>query len=73
MSGTDEQYPSVSGGSGTERADLQLADKDSGLPALLVEKLIMALVSNKYDDLRYKKRQIELFFSVNPDMAERAE
>ncbi len=73
MSGTDEQYPAVSGGSGTERADLQLADKDSGLPALLVEKLIMALVSNKYDDLRYKKRQIELFFSVNPDMAERAE
>lgn len=73
VSGTDEQYPAVSGGSGTERADLQLADKDSGLPALLVEKLIMALVSNKYDDLRYKKRQIELFFSVNPDMAERAE
>ena len=73
MSGTDEQYPAVSGGSGTERADLQLADKDSGLPALLVEKLIMALVSNKYDDLRYKKRQIKLFFSVHPDMTERAE
>ncbi|ANU54976.1 N-6 DNA methylase [Acutalibacter muris] len=33
----------------------------------------MALVSNKYDDLRYKKRQIELFFSVHTDMTERAE
>ena len=33
----------------------------------------MALVSNKYDDLRYKKRQIELFFSVHSDMTERAE
>ena len=73
VGGPDEQYSAVGGGDGSERADLQLANQDSDLPPLLDEKLIMALVSNKYDDLRYKKRQIELFFSVHPDMTERAE
>lgn len=33
----------------------------------------MAIVANKYDDLKYKKRQIELFFSIHTDAAERAE
>ena len=72
VGGADEQHPAIGGGSGAERADIQLA-KDSGLPPLLDENFIMALVSNKYDDLRYKKRQIKLFFSVHPDMTERAE
>ena len=43
------------------------------LPALLDEKQIMAVIANKDDDLKYKKQQIELFFSVHPDEQERAE
>lgn len=37
------------------------------------EKQIMAIIANKDDDLKYKKQQIELFFSVHPDEQERAE
>ena len=37
------------------------------------EKLIMAVIANKNDDLKYKKQQIELFFSVHSDAAERAQ
>ena len=33
----------------------------------------MAIIANKDDDLKYKKQQIELFFSVHPDEQERAE
>ena len=33
----------------------------------------MAVIANKDDDLKYKKQQIELFFSVHPDEPERAE
>ena len=43
------------------------------LPALLDEKQIMAIIANKDDDLKYKKKQIELFFSVHNDVQERAE
>ena len=43
------------------------------MPALLDEKQIMAVIANKDDDLKYKKQQIELFFSVHPDEQERAE
>ena len=43
------------------------------LPALLDEKQIMAIIANKDDDLKYKKNQIELFFSVHSDVQERAE
>ena len=43
------------------------------LPALLDEKQIMAIIANKDDDLKYKKNQIELFFSVHSDAQERAE
>jgi len=39
----------------------------------LDEKQIMAVIANKDDDLKYKKQQIELFFSVHPDEQERAE
>lgn len=37
------------------------------------EKQIMAVIANKDDDLKYKKPQIELFFSVHTDQRERAE
>ena len=37
------------------------------------EKQIMAVIANKDDDLKYKKQQIELFFSVHLDEQERAE
>ena len=37
------------------------------------EKQIMAVIANKDDDLKYKKQQIELFFSVHLDEQERAD
>ena len=43
------------------------------LPAFLDDKLIMAIIANKDDDLKYKKQQIELYFSIHPDEAERAD
>ena len=81
----DEQPSERSGGDHTERADLQLISEpeqpsplnaeeaDSPeLPAFLDEKQIMAVIANKDDGLKYKKQQIELFFSVHPDTQERA-
>lgn len=81
VDGADEQHPALSGGDDLERADLQLTaeetvtdEADSAeLPAFLDEKLIMAVIANKDDDLKYKKQQIELYFSVHSDEAERAE
>ena len=37
------------------------------------EKQIMAVIANKDGDLKYKKQQIELFFSVHPNTQERAD
>ena len=54
----------------------ELGDENAGgdeLPAFLDDKLIMAIISNKDDDLKYKKQQIELYFSIHPDETERAE
>ena len=77
VGGPDEQYPALGGGNGAERPDLQLNGAENAeseeLPAFLDEKLIMAIVSNPDDDLKYKKHQIELYFSVHPDEDERAE
>lgn len=80
MGGPDEQYPGLGGGNRAGGADLRLtteeAQEDAGsleLPAFFDEKLILAIISNKEDDLKYKKQQIELFFSLHPDEAERAE
>ncbi len=79
MGGSDEQHPSLGGGNDTERADLQLntesseeADSDE-LPASLDDTLIMGVIANKDDELKYKKQQIALFFSIHPDESERAE
>ena len=71
-----EQPSERSGGNDPRGADLQLTEESAGgeeLPALLDEKQIMAVISNKDDDLKYKKQQIELFFSVHTDQRERAE
>ena len=79
MGADDEQHPERGGGNGAGGADLQLKDEPEEsaggeqLPALLDEKQIMAVIANKDDDLKYKKQQIELFFSVHPDEPERAE
>ena len=79
MGGADEQHPERGGGNGAGGADLQLKDEPEEsaggdeLPALLDEKQIMAVIANKDDDLKYKKNQIELFFSVHSDVQERAE
>ena len=75
----DEQPAERGGGNGAGGADLQLKDEPEEsaggdeLPALLDEKQIMAVIANKDDALKYKKQQIELFFSVHPDEQERAE
>ena len=79
MGADDEQPAERSGGNGAGGADLQLIDEPEEsaggeqLPALLDEKQIMAIIANKDDDLKYKKNQIELFFSVHSDVQERAE
>lgn len=76
MGGTDEQHPNVGGGASAERADLQINDENAGgdeLPAFLDERLIMGIIANKDDDLKFKKHQIELFFSVHTDPKEQAE
>ena len=79
MGADDEQHPERGGGNGAGGTDLQLKDEPEEsaggeqLPALLDEKQIMAAIANKDDDLKYKKQQIELFFSVHPDEQERAE
>lgn len=79
MGGSDEQSAERGGGNGAGRTDLQLIEEPEEsaggeqLPALLDEKQIMAIIANKDDDLKYKKNQIELFFSVHSDVQERAE
>ena len=79
MGGADEQHPERGGGNRAGGTDLQLIDEPEEsaggdeLPALLDEKQIMAIIANKDDGLKYKKQQIELFFSVHPDEQERAE
>ena len=78
MAGPDEQHPAGSGGDHSERADLQLTEQEpeadsAELPAFLDDTLIMAVIANRDDDLKYKKQQIELYFSIHPDEMERAE
>lgn len=79
MGADDEQPAERGGGNGAGRTDLQLIEEPEEsaggeqLPALLDEKQIMAIIANKDDDLKYKKNQIELFFSVHSDVQERAE
>ena len=78
VDGADEQHPARSGGDSPERADLQLTEQEpeadsAELPAFLDDKLIMAIISNKDDDLKYKKQQIELYFSIHPEESDRAE
>ena len=78
MDGPDEQPPALSGGDSAGRTDLQLTEQNSEadsaeLPAFLDERLIMAIVANKDDDLKYKKQQIELYFSIHPEETDRAE
>ena len=79
MGADDEQHPERGGGNGAGGTDLQLKDEPEEsaggeqFPALLDEKQIMAVIANKDDDLKYKKQQIELFFSVHPDVQERVE
>ena len=76
MGGTDEQHPNVGGGTSAERVDLRINGENAGgeeLPAFLDERLIMGIIASKEDDLKFKKHQIELFFSVHTDPKERAE
>lgn len=80
LGGPDEQPPALGGGDGAGGADLRLTTEEATekagsdeLPAFLDEKLIGAIISNKDNDLKYNKQQIELYFSLHPDEAQRAE
>ncbi len=79
LDGPDEQYPTDRRGEDSDGADLQLNTDESNevgseqLPTFLDERLIMAVIANKDDDLKFKKHQIEMFFSVHSDENERAE
>lgn len=80
VGGPDEQHPAGRGGDRTGGTDLQLNEEipkenagGGGLPAFLDEGLIGAILSNPDDDLKYKKTQIEMYFTAHPDTAERAE
>ena len=77
MGATHEQPSERSGGNDPHGADLQLSDTEQAdsqeLPAFLDEAQIMAVIANKDDNLKYKKQQIELFFSVHTDQRERAD
>lgn len=79
---SDDKYQNGSREEYSERVDLQLTDEsgkefeDAGgneLPAFLYETLIMKVISNEEDDLKYRKEQIELFFSLHKDVKDRAE
>lgn len=79
---SDDKYQNGSREEYFERVDLQLTDEsgkefeDAGgneLPAFLYETLIMKVISNEEDDLKYRKEQIELFFSLHKDVKDRAE
>ena len=78
LDGPDEHHQALGGGSGAAGTDLQLNDEpeeaDSAeLPAFSDERLVMAIIGNKDDDLKFKKQQIEMFFSVHPELEERVE
>ena len=79
MGADDEQPAERGGGNGAGGADLQLKDEPEEsaggdeLHEFFDEKQIMAISANKDHDLKYKKNQIELFFSVHSDVQERAE
>lgn len=77
MGAAHEQPSERSGRNDSHGTDLQLSDTEQAdsqeLPAFLDEKQIMAVIANKDDDLKYKKQQIELFFSVHTDQRERGD
>lgn len=80
MDRANDKYPKGSRGERTKGADTQLTEEETSndaggenLPAFLDENLIMHIISNEKDDLKYRKEQIELFFSLHKDMNERAE
>ena len=78
LGGSDEQHSAVSGGNGAGGADSQLIEDTEKadsveLPAFIDDSLIFGICKNEDDDLNYKQKQIELFFSVHKDEKERAE
>ena len=76
VGGSDEQHPALGGGDHSEGTDPQLTDENAGgdeLPAFSDDHLIMGIIANKDDDLKYKKKQIELYFAANPDPEKRTE
>ncbi len=79
VGGPDEQHQERGGTDGVSGIDLRITNivaesaRSSQLPALLDEKPIMALLSNRDNDLLFTKEQIELFFSLHPGIDERTE
>lgn len=75
MGDADEQHKKHGGGDSSSGTHIQLIEEagSSELPALLDEKLILAICANPDNDLKFTRTQIELYFSVHIDEKERAE
>lgn len=79
VDGSDEQHPTRGGGNDSGGTDLQLNEESTEnaggaeLPAFSDDKLITVIIENRDDDLKYKKQQIELHFSVHTELEERIE
>ena len=69
VGGADEQHKTDGGRDSLGGAHLQLTAE---LPPFINEKQIMAIISNKDDDLKFKKQQIDLFFTIHKNPDERA-
>ena len=61
------------GGPSVQLTEQEPEADSAELAAFLDDKLIMAIISNKDDELKYKKQQIELYFSIHPEEADRAD
>ena len=76
VGGHDEQHPAGGGAEHPEGTDLQLNDENAGsntLPAFSDNLHIMEILSNKDDDLKYTRKEIELYFASNPDSEKRTQ
>ena len=84
VGGDDEQHPSGGGGDRAEGTDLRTHEQitkeipeenagGSSLPAFLDERLMESILTNPEDNLKYRKSQIQLYFSVHTDSEERAD
>ncbi|MGM9628951.1 MAG: SNF2-related protein [Faecousia sp.] len=70
MGRADEQHPVSGGGADFGGAGIQL---EPGLPPLLEERFITAIIENRDDDLKSPKQEIQSFFREHPEQNKRAD